>query len=53
MSSKRSLASLMAVNEDLWGRFDKAWSGLTPVQWSRKYGKDWTLRRPAVPHGLL
>ena len=32
----------MAVNEDLWGRFDKVWSWFTPAQWSRKYGKDRT-----------
>jgi hypothetical protein len=32
----------MAINEDLWGRFDKVWSGFTPAQWSHKYGKDWT-----------
>lgn len=42
MSSPRSPASLMAVNEDLWGRFDQVWNSFTPAQWSRKYGKDWT-----------
>lgn len=41
-TGKARLDSLMADLEDLWAKVDEVYGSLSPGQWSRKFGKDWT-----------
>jgi hypothetical protein len=40
--NRTQLDAYLADLEQMWATFDQIYDSLTPAQWSKKYGKDWT-----------
>jgi DinB superfamily len=41
-TAREEIGALVAGLEDLWGCLDALFANLTPKDWARKHGKDWT-----------